>query len=65
MASEWKIPSLRQDILTGNMQRSTNQSFHQPESSNWNQQATQRLIEAPKPVEVVPEIIKVNSTEVL
>ena len=56
MTSEWKIPSLKQDILTG---RSTGKGFHQHESSNSHQQAVQRLIKIPKSTEDISERIKV------
>ena len=68
MTSEWKIPSLKQDILTGNMDLCENMDlntifFHQCESSYFHQRPIQRLVEIIKSTENVYEMVKSNVTE--
>ena len=63
MRSKWKIPSLKQDILTGNS-RKYGKGSHKHESSNCHQQAIQILTEIPKSTEDVYKMVKSYLTEV-
>ena len=51
-------------MTTLKVKRSTNKGFHQHESLSCYQQAIQRLIEIPKSMKDISEMVKSNSTEV-